>query len=102
MENRRTFIKKSGLFVAASALPFSSIYSFAPAKKLGVALLGLGDYATNQLAPALQKTQHIELRGIITGSPDKIPTWKRKYGIKDENVYSYDTMEISLITMPLT
>lgn len=93
MENRRTFIKKSGLFLAASALPYSSLYSFTPAKKLGVALLGLGGYATNQLAPALQQTTNIELRGIITGSPDKIPTWKRKYGIKDENVYGYDNMQ---------
>ena len=93
MENRRTFIKKSGLFLAASALPFSSLYGFAPAKKLGVALLGLGGYATNQLAPALQQTKNIELRGIITGSPDKIPRWKQKYGIKDENIYNYENMD---------
>ncbi|TVZ28650.1 glucose-fructose oxidoreductase [Gillisia sp. Hel_I_86] len=93
MKNRRTFIKKSSLFLAATVLPYSGIYSFGPTKKLGVALLGLGNYATNQLAPALQETQHIELRGIVTGSPNKIPTWKRKYGIKDANVYSYENMD---------
>src|SRR5678809_744939 len=26
--------------------------------KLGIALVGLGNYATNQLAPALQQTEH--------------------------------------------
>ncbi|MCP9235789.1 Gfo/Idh/MocA family protein [Lewinella sp. JB7] len=62
-------------------------------RKVGVAILGLGGYARGQIAPALQLTQHCELRGIITGSPDKIPEWQRKYAIRDENVYSYDTME---------
>ena len=63
------------------------------ARKIGVALLGLGGYSKGQLAPALQLTQHCELRGIITGSPDKVPEWQDKYGVKDENVYSYDTMD---------
>ena len=62
-------------------------------KKLGVALLGLGNYATNRLAPALQATTHCELIGIVTGSPEKIPVWKEKYGISDDHVYSYDTFD---------
>nr|CCF99818.1 glucose--fructose oxidoreductase [uncultured Flavobacteriia bacterium] len=90
MHNRRNFIKRSGLAVAASTLPLSYISCLKPEKKLGIALLGLGSYATNNLAPALQNTQHIELRGIITGSPEKIPIWKKKYGIKDSNIYNYD------------
>ena len=61
-------------------------------RRLGVALLGLGGYAGGQLAPALQDTRFCELRGIVTGTPDKIPTWQQKYGIKDSNVYSYDTL----------
>ena len=63
------------------------------ARKIGVALLGLGGYSKGQLAPALQLTQHCELRGLITGSPDKVPEWQDEYGVKDENVYSYDTMD---------
>ncbi len=89
--NRRQFIKltSSGLLLAAApawSLPASQ-------KKLGVALLGLGNYSTNLLAPALQDTQFCELRGIITGSPEKVPEWQRKYKIKDANVYSYDDMD---------
>lgn len=92
MGNRRSFIKKSGLFLAATTLPAPGFIFPQQKKKLGVALLGLGGYATNQLAPALQQTKHIELRGIVTGSPEKIPTWQEKYGIEDKNVYNYDTM----------
>jgi predicted dehydrogenase len=62
-------------------------------RRLGVALVGLGNYSKTQLAPALQKTQIAELRGIVTGSPEKIPEWQEKYGIKDENVYNYDNFD---------
>ena len=59
---------------------------------LGVALLGLGNYASTQLAPALQLTEHCKLRGIVTGTPSKVPMWQDQYGIESANVYSYDTM----------
>ncbi|MEH6406244.1 MAG: Gfo/Idh/MocA family oxidoreductase [Leeuwenhoekiella sp.] len=92
MENRRSFIKKSGIFVAASTLPFPNILFSETKEKLGIALLGLGGYSSGQLAPALQLTEHCELKGIITGSPEKIPVWQKKYNIKDSNVYNYDNM----------
>lgn len=59
---------------------------------LGIALLGLGSYASGRLAPALQLTEHCRLRGIVTGTPSKIPEWKDRYGIEDKNVYSYENM----------
>lgn len=93
MSSRRTFIKKSGLFVAASSLPFSSFIIPTQKKKLGVALVGLGYYSQDLLAPALQLTEHCELKGIVTGSPDKIPVWQKKYGIEDRNVYNYKNMD---------
>ncbi len=62
-------------------------------RKIGVAILGLGGYAKGQIAPALQLTEHCQLRGLITGSPDKLPEWQSKYGIGDEHCYTYDTMD---------
>lgn len=61
-------------------------------KKLGVALVGLGYYSTDLLAPALQLTEHCELRGIVTGGPAKVPRWQSRYNIPDRNVYNYDNM----------
>ena len=58
-----------------------------------MALVGLGGYSRGQLAPALQKTQLCELRGIVTGSPTKVPEWKSKYGILDKNVYNYQNFD---------
>ena len=92
MNNRRTFIKKSGLLLGAALLPFPGCIANSSKEKLGVALVGLGYYSTDLLAPALQQTEHCELRGIVTGSPEKIPVWQKRYGIKDSNVYNYENM----------
>lgn len=69
-----------------------AVQSPAP-KKLGVALVGLGNYATNQLAPALLETQSCYLAGIVTGSPDKAKTWAEKYSIPAKNSYNYQTFD---------
>ena len=63
------------------------------AGKLGIALVGLGNYAGGQLAPALQQTEHCYLSGIVTGTPSKIDTWRNKYNIPEKNVYNYQTFD---------
>lgn len=61
--------------------------------KLGIALVGLGNYATYQLALALQETEHCYLAGIVTGSPIKAEMWKEKYNLSDNNIYNYDNYD---------
>jgi predicted dehydrogenase len=63
------------------------------AGKLGIALVGLGGYATGELAPALQKTEHCYLAGIVTGTPSKIPLWQEKYNIPEKNIYNYQNYD---------
>ena len=93
---RRQFLKTAGsaaLVAGAAAFIPPFITPRNPRKKpLGVALVGLGNYSTNLLAPALQQTEYCQLTGIVTGSPHKIPQWQKQYGIKDKNVYSYEDM----------
>ncbi|TWT22368.1 Gfo/Idh/MocA family oxidoreductase [Luteimonas marina] len=62
----------------------------APSRRIGVALVGLGHYSRDLLAPALQLTKHCRLAGLVTGSPGKLPEWQGRYGVPDRNVYSYD------------
>lgn len=88
--SRRHFILGAGL--TALAASSRAVYSLAGQRKLGVALVGLGYYSRDLLAPALQLTRHCELRGIVTGSLEKIPVWQKQYGIKDSNVYNYLNM----------
>ncbi|HLR32763.1 MAG TPA: Gfo/Idh/MocA family oxidoreductase [Fodinibius sp.] len=62
-------------------------------EKLGVALVGLGRYASGQLAPALQETSLCKLAGIVTGTPRKEEEWAQKYDIPDSNIYNYETYD---------
>ena len=86
---RRTLLKS----LAASTVFGTGVFAGTkPDRKIGVALVGLGHYSRDKLAPALMHTQYCELKGIVTGSPEKIPVWQKQYGIEDKNVYSYENM----------
>ena len=63
------------------------------AKKLGVALVGLGSYSTYQLAPSLMETEHCKLAGIVTGTPSKAEDWSQKYKLPKDNIYNYNNFD---------
>ncbi|WP_044171780.1 Gfo/Idh/MocA family protein [Flectobacillus major] len=93
-DSRRTFLKT----VTASSL-FLAQWQQAPlerksnVKPLGIALVGLGSYATNQLAPAFAQTTNCYLAGIVTGTPSKAEIWKNKYNISEKNIYNYQNFD---------
>jgi predicted dehydrogenase len=91
---RRQFVGQMTALAAASLLPIPLSAGSAPAgdRRLGVALCGLGSLSTHQIAPALQRTRHCRLAGIVTGSPQKAQAWKDKYQLPANSIYSYDTM----------
>ncbi|MBT8281784.1 MAG: Gfo/Idh/MocA family oxidoreductase [Muriicola sp.] len=62
-------------------------------RSLGIALVGLGSYSTYQLAPALQRTKHCHLAGIVTGTKRKEQVWSSKYDIKAKNIYNYQNFD---------
>lgn len=83
-------IGTGGLLLAPSILRSSGFYK---KDKLGVALVGLGYYSTDLLAPALQQTKNCYLAGIVTGTPAKAETWKTKYNIPEKNIYNYQNFD---------
>ncbi|MDH3648811.1 MAG: Gfo/Idh/MocA family oxidoreductase [Saprospiraceae bacterium] len=98
-QDRRSFIKKTGKGIVLGSLgavfPYAKVSNIhgVEEKKLGVALVGLGYYATHKLAVGLEETEYCEVKGIVTGTPSKIPEWKEKYNIADKNVYNYQNFE---------
>lgn len=62
-------------------------------RKLGVALLGLGRYATGELGPALRLTKLCYLAGVVTGTPAKAEKWAAEYNLDKKNIYDYQTMD---------
>ena len=95
--SRREFIKKStaGLVTALAAPTILSCANSneTSKEKLGLALVGLGYYSTDILAPSIQMCKNTYLAGIVTGTPSKAETWKTKYNLKDENIYNYDNFD---------
>ncbi len=92
--SRRKAIKN--LSVAGSSLalmPMISSFKNKEEKKLGVAIVGLGNYATRQIAPALQKSQFCKLQAIVTGTPEKEKIWQEKYGISLKHTYNYHNFD---------
>jgi glucose-fructose oxidoreductase len=96
MLTRKKFVKQlaaagTGLYLSQSA--FANIMVPQQKEKLGVALVGLGYYSTDLLAPSLQLTNHCELKGIVTGTPAKAEQWKKIYKIGDKNIYNYQSFD---------
>jgi predicted dehydrogenase len=96
--NRRAFLRTLSYGIGAIALtPALTTFAFAApqhaARKLGIALVGLGGYSSGQLAPALQSTSNCYLAGIVTGSPEKALKWSSQYHIPQQNIYNYDNFD---------
>jgi predicted dehydrogenase len=96
-ETRRSFLSKMSL--GASLLTIPTVQALPrdldifQEKKLGVALVGLGSYATNQLLPALRQSKFCELKGIVTGTPAKAEKWKKENSLSDKSIYDYTTFD---------
>jgi glucose-fructose oxidoreductase len=93
--SRRKFISTLGAGSALLFLPSFTKLSgiFSGGKKLGIALVGLGNYSTRQLAPSLQETSFCYLSGIVTGTPEKAERWKSQYNIPEKNIYNYENFD---------
>lgn len=96
MVSRRKFIQTFGHYSAAGLIvPSLASAAFTQQRKdkLGVALVGLGDYSTRMLGPALKEASNCYLAGIVTGTPGKATRWSQEYNIPKENVYSYNNFD---------
>ena len=100
--NRRTFIETTGKLSAGAittAMVAGGFFTGSPAmardpdKKLGVALVGLGSLSTKQIAPALQKTAHCRLAGIVSGTPEKRKKWASQYDLPESSIYDYESFD---------
>jgi len=90
--NRRDFIR--GLSIGAAGLLIRpDLLAQTGGRKLGIAMLGLGGYATGQLGPALRQTKLCELRAVVTGHPEKGEKWASDYSLKKDNIYSYESFD---------
>lgn len=90
--SRRSFLRTGSLAASSLLLARGLHAQSAGGRKLGVALVGLGNYSRGQLGPALKATEHCRLAGVVTGDPAKGRAWADEYGFSPTNIWNYDTM----------
>lgn len=94
---RRTLLKLGVTYafshLLARNLLSNNVKNLTSPPKVKIAILGLGNYAEDWIAPAIAQSEYAELTSIITGSPHKISKWKKRYQIKDENIYNYENFD---------
>jgi len=91
--SRRRFLGRLSVGAAALATaPWSRAQAGGSPRKLGVVLVGLGNYSRGQLGPALKETQHCRLVGVVTGDRQKGMLWSSQYDFPLSNIWDYDMM----------
>ncbi len=58
-------------------------------KRLGVAVVGLGNLALAQIIPGFGEAKHVRLTALVSGEKDKAQVIAAQYGVPDKNIYSY-------------
>ncbi len=61
--------------------------------RLGVAVVGLGEYATTQIMPALKETENCYLAALVSGTPAKLRQYQAEYNIADSHLYNYENFD---------
>ena len=89
--SRRSFISAATGLVAASYLP--GAFADAEDRKLGWALVGLGNLSQHELLPALTKTKSARLAGLVSGHADKAGKLAAKYSLDPKHIYNYENFE---------
>jgi len=60
-----------------------------PEQRVGFAIVGLGRLALEEILPAFAESGQARPVALVSGSPEKMATVARQYGIKPECCYSY-------------
>jgi len=96
--SRRRFMQGT----AASLLASSAIGQLATAqtapqaegqKKIGYALVGLGNLVQGQVLPALKDAKLSKCTALVSGHPDKAKKLAEQYGVDPKSIYNYENYD---------
>lgn len=82
--------------MAAGVAPFLSqaMAQSSDKKKLGLAIVGLGGYATHNIAPEIASCQQVRLAAVVTGDPEgKGKQWAKQYQFEESSIYDYERFD---------
>lgn len=62
-------------------------------RKIGFAVMGLGQLGLGQIVPAFKDCKLAKLTALVSGSPDKARQTADKFGVDPKNIYNYDNFD---------
>jgi predicted dehydrogenase len=98
---RRSFIQKAGQSLVATNLVGSLLKDARaelrvpdpPGRKLGWAIVGLGNLAINQILPAFYGCEKSRVVAFVSGHPAKAHKLALRYGVSPRNIYNYENYD---------
>ncbi len=60
-----------------------------PARRLGVAVVGLGHLALEQIIPGFAQSKNVRLAALVSGERDKARAIAAQHGVDERNLYDY-------------
>jgi predicted dehydrogenase len=100
---RRGFISKVGKGLAAANVAGAFLKDAMaqgplvvpepPGKKLGWAVVGLGNLSINEILPAFAKCEKSKAVAFVSGHPDKANKLAARYGVNPKNIYNYQNYD---------
>src|SRR5437867_13092659 len=98
---RREFLQVTGVGVAALAGAASRVAAQVPevplpalpGRKMGWAIVGLGNLAINQILPAFAKCEKSKVVALVSGHPDKAAKLAARYGVSPKSIYNYQNYD---------
>ncbi len=96
--SRRNFIHGAAAgAVASSALAqlarAQSVPAAAEGKKVGYALVGLGNLTIRQILPALKETKLSKCVALVSGDPNKAKKLAGEFGVDPKGIYNYENYD---------
>jgi glucose-fructose oxidoreductase len=65
----------------------------APEKRLGYAIVGLGQFALNQIIPSFAESKSSKLVALVSGKREKALQVADRYGVDQKNIYDYQNFD---------
>ena len=105
-KTRRSFIKKVGGGILLSAFAGSLIQKsnaqqdqlkknekLPPERRIGWAVVGLGDFGTKQIIPNFADCRRSKLVALVSGDRAKAEKFAAQYGVKNQSIYNYQNFD---------
>jgi len=99
--SRRRFLNRmgQGLMAANLAAPLLKVAQDPlvvpdpPGRKLGWAIVGLGNLSIHQILPAFAKCEKSKVTAFVSGHRDKANKLALRYGVAAKNIYNYENYD---------